>query len=265
MKEGAVNAIAALAGVAHEPKLIEVAGRKILLRPERSFNSNGELEVAWLKELPEQPPLLPQTLQVWSLTAVVDYLKAVAEERDLIEESDLVVHVVGSQTVTVMSGLAEGDFPQRAYYLKASANVPKHPFGTYQDPESFIVWLLTSFVDTPERGAVLRLVGNLRDESVRQVSDDGVSQTVVARKGVARVENVDVPNPVALAPFRTFREITQPPSLFLLRLRGGGEGKLPEIALFEADGGTWSLDAMQGVRRYLQDQLGDENEIPVIA
>jgi len=38
--------------------------------------------------------------------------------------------------------------------------------------------------------------------------------------------------PVVLAPFRTFLELKQPAGTFLIRLTGGGEDELPEVALF---------------------------------
>jgi hypothetical protein len=51
---------------------------------------------------------------------------------------------------------------------------------------------------------MLKVVGNIQEDNVKSVSDDGTSQAVVARIGVASVGNVEVPNPVTLAPYRTF-------------------------------------------------------------
>ena len=69
--------------------------------------------------------------------------------------------------------------------------------------------------------------------------------------GIARVEDVPVPNPVELMPYRTFREVTQPTSTFILRLKPGRDGALPTCALFEADGGAWKLRAIQSIAAYL--------------
>ena len=45
-----------------------------------------------------------------------------------------------------------------------------------------------------------------------------------------------------LRPYRTFKEIDQPESQFLLRLNENGN-----IGLFEADGGMWKLEAKKSI------------------
>jgi hypothetical protein len=59
---------------------------------------------------------------------------------------------------------------------------------------------------------------------------------------------------VTLAPYRTFREVEQPRSEFLFRLRNKAPDNLPECALFEADGGRWKLDAMLTIKEWLKDR-----------
>ncbi|MNW60692.1 hypothetical protein D3C74_386970 [compost metagenome] len=70
----------------------------------------------------------------------------------------------------------------------------------------------------------------------------GMTQSVVAKTGVATVEDVKVPNPVLLAPYRTFVEVEQPESSFVFRMKDG-----PSAALFEADGGAWRNDVIANV------------------
>lgn len=71
-----------------------------------------------------------------------------------------------------------------------------------------------------------------------------------------------MPNPVYLAPYRTFREVTQPLSPFVLRMKQGREGGLPTVALFEADGGKWKLDAIAFIRDFLREKI---ETVPIIA
>ncbi|HUW08460.1 MAG TPA: hypothetical protein VM537_01965, partial [Anaerolineae bacterium] len=79
-----------------------------------------------------------------------------------------------------------------------------------------------------------------------------VSQTVSVRRGMSQTTQVVVPNPVTLKPYRTFREIDQPESPFLLRARNPkNEEGVPEFALFEADGGAWRLTAVERIKDYL--------------
>lgn len=94
--------------------------------------------------------------------------------------------------------------------------------------------------------------------------DDGMTQIVEARQGIALVGDVAVPNPVMLTPFRTFRDVLQPSSLFVIRLQTGkAAGGLPEAAIFEADGGAWRLTAISRVRDWLVEHL--PKDTPVLA
>jgi hypothetical protein len=80
--------------------------------------------------------------------------------------------------------------------------------------------------------------------------DDGVSQRTTVKQGVALKETVTVKGRVTLRPYRTFREIEQPASTFVFRLQSH-EGAVPACGLFEADGGTWKLDAVLAIKTWL--------------
>ncbi|MCP8859456.1 hypothetical protein LBW12_05385 [Latilactobacillus curvatus] len=82
-----------------------------------------------------------------------------------------------------------------------------------------------------------------------------MSQAVTIKTGVASVDQVKVPNPVGLAPYRTFNEVTQPTSNFVFRMREGMKS-----AIFEADGGAWKLEAMSNVKDFLTRNLDEEIE-----
>ena len=73
---------------------------------------------------------------------------------------------------------------------------------------------------------------------------------------MAKVADVVVPNPVTLAPYRTFLEVEQPASKFIFRIKEGGQ-----LALFEADGGAWQHEAILNIKNYLIEQLKDNNVI----
>src|SRR3712207_9387745 len=69
--------------------------------------------------------------------------------------------------------------------------------------------LQSSFVENQDRSLLLKVTGCVKDEAVKQIGDDGVSQAATIKTGVASVNDVKIPNPVVLAPFRTFPEIKQ--------------------------------------------------------
>lgn len=55
---------------------------------------------------------------------------------------------------------------------------------------------------------------------------------------------------LALQPFRTFREVPQPESDFILRLDENWR-----VGLFEADGGIWKMEAKDNIKAYLEEYL----------
>lgn len=202
------------------------------------------------KRLPE-----PDVLGVSRLLGIADYVEHNRDELDL---SRCVLHVEEPGLVNLYGHL-RGEFQQRPCYVRASTicGMGDFRFGEYLDAESMIVALQSRFVETDERAKILRLLGNVREEAVKTSADDGVSQSVTARMGVASVENVKVPSPVRLAPRRTFYEVEQPVSPFIFRLHYG-----PSAALHEADGGAWRGEAIERIGSWLREHVA---EVPVIA
>jgi hypothetical protein len=194
---------------------------------------------------------VPNALQVRSLSGLVDYL--VSEfDRDQLSGTKM-VHIV-SPTEVIAFSTFNRDY-HRNEYIKASAMLPSFNFDRWYDSEEFNIKLQSAFCPNNDRDIMLQVVGNIREENVRQVGDDGVSQAVQAKVGVATVATVQVPNPVILAPFRTFVEVGQPESEFIFRMKNG-----PSCALFEADGGAWKLAAMRNIKEFLQAALEQEIE-----
>ncbi len=194
-------------------------------------------------------------IEVHNLSGIVEYLKS-----DFDKQLPVIIHVISPTKVDVLTGL-NGDL-NRSTLISATALLPRIRFNEYYDVESFNILLQSCFVPNNQttellndRETVLRLVGNIKDEQVMEFGDNGISQQVSAKTGVATVENVPVPNPVHLKPFRTFVEIEQPVSSFVLRMRKG-----PEAALFEADGGAWKVTAIAEIKAYFEGLLSDRIE-----
>jgi hypothetical protein len=188
----------------------------------------------------------PDALQVHSLSGLVEYLKS-----NFDGENKLMIHVNSPTDVECFSSFNR-DF-RRNEYIKASAMIPSFRFGNNYDAEEFNIKLQSGFVKNEDKEIMLKVVGNIKEEAVNSVGDDGTSQSVTAKTGVATVGNVKVPNPVLLAPYRTFVEVEQPESDFVFRMRSG-----PACALYEADGGAWKLEAMNNIKNYLESALDDE-------
>lgn len=218
-----------------EPKKMEVGGSVFV-----------DKEMFHLKT-----PAFP-TLEVNSLTAVVDYLKGLKNEKWAEEDAPIIVHIENEKTV-LLKDTADATEGKRDIFLKATAEVKAFRFGEFHPSEAFIIAMQSTFLDTPDKAAILQIVGNLRDEAIQTLSDDGVSQAVTIRTGIAAVGTAKVPNPAELAPFRTFLEVPQPKSKFIFRMRDGGL-----CGLFEADGGAWKLEAKKNIYDFLKKELEEE-------
>ena len=196
-------------------------------------------------------PVTPPTstpLGTGTLDSVIGYIK---ENFDA--NKQLIIHVAGPAEVFIFTPII-GLCRQREYLLRASYDSPlAHSihFGQYYDAETFIVAMQALFVKTSEMENLLSVIGNIQTDDVSTITDDGVTQGVTVKSGISLKNMVSVPNPVVLSPFRTFSEVEQPPSPFILRVR-----KNPiMISLSEADGGAWKLKAMGDIYLYLHGAL----------
>ena len=188
-----------------------------------------------------------EPLVINTLTGFVNY---VLEGYDRLDAS-LIVHVKDEKTVHLTSGL----FPngERELVVEANAIVPRFHYDRFLDMEELNISLQSKFTQTEDRDILLKVIGNIKEENVRATGDDGTSQAVTIKQGVASVADVKVPNPVRLAPYRTFLEVDQPSSDFIFRMKDGPRG-----AIFEADGGAWRNQAIVNVRDYLEKELEEE-------
>lgn len=189
-----------------------------------------------------------RSLTVNSLSGLVDYIKS-----EFDGEHRLMIHVESPTSVSCFTQI-NNDY-NRSTFVQAEALLPHFSFERFHDAENFNISLQSAFVDNADRKIMLQCVGNIKEEAVNTIGDDGTSQSVVTKMGVATVATVKVPNPVLLQPFRTFVEVAQPESNFVFRMQSG-----PRCALFEADGGAWKLQAIENIKNYLAEKLATEIE-----
>jgi hypothetical protein len=195
-------------------------------------------------------------LTVNTLSALADLI---IEDPTVSNERPLIIHVESPSTVSVFSRM--NDRRARETVIKATARKTIDPTG-WKSVFDFNLAVLVGCVDTPERASLLEFTGNINASEIFTVVDDGVSQTASVSRGVQgnRVRET-APRIVNLRPFRSFPEVEQAESPFVLRLRNKGEGEI-EIGLFECDGGAWMLAQMKSVAEWITDQLfrvGDQS------
>lgn len=236
----------ALADRFAQPMELVIDGRKVvLLPPGWRHESNA---------LPKAP-----TIQIGTLTGIADYLR---ENRDGLKLEGLILQVK-SPTEVVLEGTLRQE-PSEYYrerYLYSTALRDQDPmFGKYVPLEYLIVALRSRFLFSPERDELLEMITSVSDKEVRESVDDGIRTEVTVKRGVAVSRTVVKPI-WTLSPFRTFSEVTQPQSEFLLRLRPT-EGGLPEACLLEADGGAWRNAARLSIAEWLREHC---KEVAVVA
>ena len=143
-----------------------------------------------------------------------------------------------------------GDF-SRFYLYRAKADVPGFRSG-WRDREEALIQLRSLFIPGAGTEYLLDLLSRISENSNVSSTDNGVTQTVEARQGIDLKSVVNIKPRVSLQPFRTFLEVAQPESEFLLRV-----DKDKGVAFFEADGGVWKLEAKQNIAKYFETELKD--------
>lgn len=162
----------------------------------------------------------------------------------------VIVNVKDHKTVEVCTGIDRNRDREIPYI--STAELISIRTGEWVDYETMMIMLKSRFVETPELLATVQLLGTITDERSAQTIDDGFTQTVVVKKGIALKDNKVVKPIVKLKPYRTFNEVDQPESEFLLRLSDCGS-----VALFDADGGAWKLKARHNIAEYIKAQLAE--------
>lgn len=242
MQQGVVNEIATLAR----------EGQKI----DGLFGRVGEhiLTSKLLHHLPLKEEAEPKPLAVSTLAALAEYVRA---NRDKLETGELVLHVASPTEVRLLGPLT-GERRQRFAYVAATCvDLGRGFLGGYHEHEGFVVGLQARFVDAGDRASVLAFTRSIKSEVTDETEDDGITQRVTVKRGNHLGATAPVPNPVTLAPYRTFREVAQPESAFVLRVIDG-----PKVGLHEADGGAWALRAVERVAEWLR---GQDLGLPILS
>lgn len=114
--------------------------------------------------------------------------------------------------------------------------------------------LRTRFQETTDTLYAMKLVSDISLGAKVVYNDNGIATTITTQKGVALQTNEQIRPLVKLRPYRTFQEVAQPESIFLIRVSDRG------ISFIEADGGMWRLAARETVKKFLEEKLSKEIE-----
>ena len=118
--------------------------------------------------------------------------------------------------------------------------------------EEALIALRTRFQPTADTEYALKLLSDITTGSKVTYNDNGIATSVVTKKGIDLQSNASIRPIIKLRPYRTFQEIEQPESQFLVRINERN------ISFIEADGGMWKLSARNTVKKYLEKALESE-------
>jgi len=192
----------------------------------------------------------PETLELNNLKGLVDYTEQLPNK-------DMFFAVTSPTKVSLMSQIDPDNDNTQFIFATAVLSVDNFNFNHWFDLETFIISLLSQFEGTEERDATIETLARLSNEYIVNNTDDKFSQKVQVKTGLTTKAEVEVKNPILLKPFRTFREVDQPESNFVLRYRNQNG---IQAALFEGDGGCWKLDAILRIKEW----FSDNSKIPII-
>lgn len=214
----------------------EIGGHSYLIH-------NGEYE-----EIKPEPIPLPGALAFTSLDGLVNTVKS--ELSDMLSATEsgrtLYVSVSSPVIVDVFTGLCADN--HRTLVYKASQSLAKSWGGErWFDHEEAMIALQSQFSPNEGTKYLLDFLSRVTDENSVQSDDNGMTQTVQVKKGVSLAAREQIRPIVPLRPYRTFLEVEQPESNFLIRVKEGCR-----IGIIEADGGMWQFAARRSVKEYLE-------------
>lgn len=196
---------------------------------------------------------IPKNKNLYSLDALVNMVKTEGLPMFFADGKPLFLEVIDHLTVSCFLSPKESDRYERPVLYTAVATCVPGFTNRWMNYDEAMIKLRSMFIPNEGTKYLISLLANITDENSVSSEDNGVTQSVTVRKGIALQATQQINPIVKLKPYRTFQEIDQPESEFLVRLREGGE-----IGFFEADGGMWQLNARETVKYHLEYCLSEE-------
>jgi len=192
----------------------------------------------------EAPRYRPGCTDVYGLDSIC---KLICNEFEEIGAPRLYVRVKAHNDVDVFTPF--NDHMERDSIYRARADVPGFNEG-FRSPEKAAIELRSLFLPGEGVNYLLGLLSRMTKDDSATTEDNGVTQSITVKAGVSLKGKEQIEPRVALTPFRTFLEVNQPASEYILRVNDDGA-----VGLFEADGGVWKLEAKKLIADYFEREL----------
>ena len=193
---------------------------------------------------------VPQNLVDNSMDGLVKMIKT---EGLLLEKTPLYIQVLTHNKVICFCQFDEKiRFIRKYLYEAIATDVPGWGEKMELKFEEAIISLRTRFQESQDSLYALKLLSEITTGSKVTYNDNGVATSVVTKSGIAMQSNETIRPIIRLRPYRTFQEVEQPESQFLIRINERG------INFIEADGGMWKLMARNTIKAYLEESFESE-------
>lgn len=225
-------------------KIVSLASPEIRTMEGRTFSigSDGYQEI---RATPDRPEML--TLN--SLDSLVKMVKT----EGLQDDAPLYITIPNPTTVLCFAKFNRDDRCFRQLYYQANGtDIPGWGERVEIPFEEAMIALRTRFQETNDTTYALKLLSEITTGAKMTFNDNGIATTVMTKKGIDLQTNQPIRPIISLRPYRTFQEIEQPESQFLIRVSERG------IAFIEADGGMWKLHARQAIKEFLEKEFAEE-------
>lgn len=189
----------------------------------------------------------PDTLGLHSLDALI---KMVVTELKPTAGNPVYITIPDHLTVRCFAQPDAGKRYHRQFFYEVKAtDVPGWDTKVQLGFEEAQIALRTRFQETEDTIYAMKLLSDICTGAKVIYNDNGIATTITTQKGVALQGSAQIKPIVSLKPFRTFQEVAQPESIFLIRVNDRG------ISFTEADGGMWKLHARETVKAHLESAL----------
>ena len=228
----------------------------VSLKDNKTYEINGKTYSDHKLELIEDERFYRKEVEFSSLDALVKMIKAELADYTVIDIAPIFIRIKDHKNVDVFT---RPDDRERRVWPYSATCVDADWREGWREQQAAIIELRSRFIPTEDSEYLIDLISRINNEQGVKSEDNGVSQVVVTKQGVTLMGSEAVKPRLTLQPFRTFREVPQPESDFILRLDENGR-----VGLFEADGGIWKLEAKDNIKAYLETHLRGEVESGVV-
>jgi len=203
----------------------------------------------------------PSLLSLSTISGMLELLKKETKQIT-VDHKTIFVIVVSPHEINVTTTFRPNDievdkntflpYGERPSLYIIRYKLPQISLNAFMPSDKAIIQLNALFEKTEERDELLAAISSIDRTDDNCIEDNGVSQTVTAKSGIALKSRAPFKPIWKLKPYRSFIEAPLAETPFLIRINESFQ-----IGLFECDGGKWENDAKSNIVKHIEDKLFD--------